>query len=378
MSKRAIRCKLSPTTTMAASLSETCVAFAGACNAILAVAIETGTSNNIELHHLAYRSTRNDFKLSANLAVRAIRRVSQAMTAWKARGAQPKGFRPTSIDYDARIFDYRAKDETVSLTVMDGRIHVPMILGEYQREALKGKKPTAAVVVRSRNVWQINIVVEDKDPAPVDGPPMGVDLGIRNTAATSHGTLHAGSGRQKFKESRNKVRASLQSRNNRCARKVLRRLSGRERRHITWSNHNLSKAIVAEAKDTQSGVIRMERLKDIRQRCKIRNKHTNRMMSGWSFGQLQNFVAYKAARCGIKIEYVDPAYTSQICSSCGVLGKRRGDVFSCTTCGTAHADIQAAVNIAAGGVVRPRRSKPTRTAAGCLDVSHVESKSRRI
>jgi IS605 OrfB family transposase len=363
---------------MTASLSETCAAFADACNAILAVAVKTGVSNNVALQRLTYRNARNDFKLSANLAVRAVRRVSQSMTAWKVRGGKPKEFRPTSIDYDARIFDYRAKDETVSLTVIGGRIHVPLILGDYQRDALTGKKPTAAVVVRAGSAWQINIVVEDKDPPPADGPPMGVDLGIRNTAATSHGTLYSGSSRQKFKNGRNKVRASLQSRNNRCARKVLRRLSGRERRHITWSNHNLSKAIVAEAKDTQSGIIRMERLKDIRQRCKIRNRHTNRMMSGWSFGQLQAFVAYKAARCGIKIEYVDPAYTSQTCAQCGALGKRRGDVFSCTTCGTAHADIQAAMNIAAGGVVRHGRSKPTRTAAKCFDLSHVESKSPRL
>ena len=378
MSKRAIRCKLSPTPTMAASLSATCTVFADACNAILAVAAETGTSNNIELHHLTYRSTRSKFQLSANLAVRAIRRVSQAMTAWKRRGAQPKSFRPTSIDYDARIFDYRPKDETVSLTVMDGRIHVPMILGGYQRAVLKDKKPTAAVVVRFKNAWAINIVVEDEDPEPVGGPPMGVDLGIRNTAATSHGVKHSGADRQKFKEKRNQVRASLQSRNNRCARKALRRLSGRERRRITWENHNLSKAIVAEAKDTQCGTIRMERLTDIRQRCKIRNKHTNRMMSGWSFGELQRFVAYKATRCGIEIEYVEPAYTSQTCASCGAPGTRRGDAFSRSTCGKVHADVNAAVNIAAGGVARPCRGKPSRIAAKCLAVSHVKTKSRRL
>jgi hypothetical protein len=59
------------------------------------------------------------------------------------------------------------------------------------------------------------------------------------------------------------------------------------------------------------------------------------MMSGWSFGQLQAFVAYKAERCGIRIEYVDPAYTSQTCAQCGALGVRRGDLFSCTTCGKA-------------------------------------------
>ena len=83
----------------------------------------------------------------------------------------------------------------------------------------------------------------------------------------------------------------------------------------------------------------MERLRGIRKRCKIFNPHSNRMMSGWSFGQLQALVAYKAERCGIKIAYVDRAYTSQTCAQWGAVGARRGDVFSCTTCGNAHADI---------------------------------------
>ena len=83
--------------------------------------------------------------------------------------------------------------------------------------------------------------------------------------------------------------------------------------------------------------------------------------------------SYKAERCGIKIEYVDPAYTSQTCAQCGALGVRRGDVFSCTTCGHSHADVQAALNIAAGGVARPGRGKPSRIAAKCKSVSHCEN-----
>ncbi|MBU2578282.1 transposase, partial [Patescibacteria group bacterium] len=53
----------------------------------------------------------------------------------------------------------------------------------------------------------------------------------------------------------------------------------------------------------------------------------------------------------IVVEYVDPAYTSQMCATCGELGERRGDVFRCTTCGEFHADTNAAWNIAGGGAV---------------------------
>jgi putative transposase len=51
--------------------------------------------------------------------------------------------------------------------------------------------------------------------------------------------------------------------------------------------------------------------------------------------------------------YVDPAYTSQMCSECGHVDKKnRPDqaTFRCTSCGFAeHADVNAACNIAARG-----------------------------
>lgn len=354
MSKRTIRCKMQPTPTMAEQLTATCEAFAAACNSCLTVAVRDDVSNNIKLHHACYASIRADFGLSANLAVRAVRRVSAAMTAAKKRGKQPREFRPTSIDYDARIFAFREQDETVSLTVLGGRLHVPLVLGDYQRDALKGKRPTAAVVVRRKTRWDIHIVVEDADAAPSGGPAMGVDLGIRYTAATSFGTLHSGAERQQFKADRARIRASLQSKNTRGARAVLRRLSGYERRRIKHENHVLAKRIVSEAQRHECGVVRMEQLSGIRERTKVRNKHLNRMVAGWSFGQLQGFVAYKAQRAGIAAELMDPAYSSKTCSQCGQRGVRRQDVFRCIACGESHADSNAALNLAAGGVAVTR------------------------
>ena len=53
--------------------------------------------------------------------------------------------------------------------------------------------------------------------------------------------------------------------------------------------------------------------------------------------------------------YVDPAYTSQMCSACGHVSKKnRPDqaTFCCTSCRFAeHADVNAARNIAARGVL---------------------------
>jgi len=366
MSKRTIRCQMAPTPIMTTSLQVTCETFAAACNAILAIAVEQNVSNNVKLHHLVYAQIRANFGLSANLAVRAIRRVSAAMHAAKRRKRTPKQFRPTSIDYDARIFDYREADETVSLTTISGRLHIPLVLGNYQRDALRGKRPTAATVVKHGRGWDLHIVVEDEDGPAREGPPMGVDVGIRNTATTSHGTFHEGQTRQAFKAERRKVRASLQSHGTPGAKRVLRRLSGYEARRTKHENHCLAKEIVTEAQRHGCGTIRMEQLTGIRDRTRIWNKHSNRMIGGWSFFQLQNFVEYKATRVGIGFERIDPKYTSKACSRCGALGIRHQDTFRCTACGfVAHADWNGALNIAAGGAVvaQPESARPATPAA---------------
>jgi putative transposase len=367
--------KLRTSPEQADALRRTLVAANAACDYISECACASKMFRQFDLHKICYREVRKRFGLAAQIAVRCISKVADA---YKPDRKTRRTFRPLgSVAYDARILAYNVAKSTASVWSLDGRLSIPFACGKRQHKLLASQKGESDLVFR-RGHWYLLATCAIPDAKPANGPAMGVDLGIRNTAATSHGTRHSGAARQQFKEKRHKVRASLQSRNNRRARKALRRQSGRERRRITWENHNLSKCIVAEAEGTHSGTIRMERLTGIRKRCKVWNKHSSRMVAGWSFGQLQAFVAYKAARSGIKIEYVDPAYTSQVCSQCGALGFRRGDVFSCTTCGKAHSDIQAAVNIAAGGVARPDRGKPTRIAAKCKSVSHVKIKSRRL
>lgn len=351
--KKTIKCKMLPTPTMEQHLNSTLKEFSNCCNAVLQIAVQNKESNNIKIHHLCYKMMRSQFKLSSNLVVRAMRRVSASMVRFKRRGGVPKQFKPTSIDYDARIFAYRHKDESVSVTTTNGRIHVPLILGEYQRKALKDKTPTAATIVKDKKNWFINIVIDETTEASKGTNVLGIDLGINNIASCSTGKLISGKSRKEFKDSRNKIRSSLQSKGTKGSKKVLKRLSGYEKRRIKWDNHNISKQIVKEAIDNNCGTIRMEKLTNIRKRTKTFNKHLNRMVSNWSYGELQSFVEYKAIARGIKVEYVNPAYTSQTCSQCGKLGNRSSDEFTCTTCGISHADINAARNIASGGVCKP-------------------------
>lgn len=111
----------------------------------------------------------------------------------------------------------------------------------------------------------------------------------------------------------------------------MKRLSGRERRYQAWLNHNISKAIIAEAKETQS-FVSIEDLTGIRQRTnqKPRNKTERRRSNSWAFYQLRAFLEYKRIKEGVEMIAINPAYTSQTCHCCLHIGLRSNKSFKCS------------------------------------------------
>jgi IS605 OrfB family transposase len=347
--QRTVVCKMAPTDIHAFALGETVQKYALACDAILKVAVENKTSNKVRLQHLVYHDIRKLFGLSANLTVRAIARVCWAVKAAKKKGKAVKKFRPTSIDYDERIFAYRENEEAVSLTTVNGRIHVPLVLGQFQREALRGTKPTAAKVVLRDRQWFIHIVIEN-DPGQRSNPicAIGVDRGIYNIAVTSEGAFHSGRKAMHIREKFAARRARLQSKGTASAKLALKRLSGRERRFMRNENHRISKAIVAEAV-RKKAVIKLEDLSGIRDRLKRFSRTWNRRVNAWAFRELETMIRYKAELAGVPVESVSAKNTSRECSKCGAVDKtsRSGAHFQCAVCGyRLAADLNAARTVA--------------------------------
>ncbi|MFA7218982.1 MAG: transposase [Synergistaceae bacterium] len=148
-----------------------------------------------------------------------------------------------------------------------------------------------------------------------------------------------------------KIRAHLQEKG---AKKKLKRIRKREKNIIKDINHKTSRKIVEIAKDNKCGIA-LEDLKGIR-----KGKRSNKInktgesfkssINSWEFYQLQTMIEYKAKICGIPLVYVDPKYTSQKCSKCGLIAKnnRKQKKYTCTECGHVdHADANAAFNISA-------------------------------
>ncbi|MBC8171532.1 MAG: IS200/IS605 family element transposase accessory protein TnpB, partial [Anaerolineae bacterium] len=132
--------------------------------------------------------------------------------------------------------------------------------------------------------------------------------------------------------------------------------AGRQYRFQKDTNHVIAKQLVKIARDTKRS-IRVEDLTHIRARTTVRGKANRAKHSNWAFAQLQAFLAYKARLNGVKLERVDPRYTSQRCFGCGHIAaanRRSQAEFQCCACGhTVHADVNAAKNIAFWAAVNP-------------------------
>ncbi len=357
-------CKLNPSKKMAQKIESTLEAFANACNYANHNVKPTITSKTT-IQNIVYQTIREQFNLSANLAVRACGRVGANRKTAKHKKKPLKDFKPTSADYDARIFAFREKDWTVSITLVGGREHIPIVVGNYQKGKLFGKKPTSAQLCKHRDGnYYIHIQIKDDTPEPIDSNNViGVDFGRTDLAVTSDGKKWSGKEIREVRDKYSRVRASLQKRSSkgtrssrRRCRQLLKRLSGRERRFQRHVNHLISKTIILDAKESNS-LIAIEDLTGIRERTnqQPRNKTERRHSNTWAFYQLRTFLDYKGLIHGIEVVPVPPRYSSQTCHCCLHIGLRAGKKFKCTNnnCGWhGDADFNASnVLSIIGGVV---------------------------
>lgn len=354
-------CKLQPLSFQVAKIEATLKAFADSCN-YANQQVKASITSKTTIQMKVYDQLREKFGLSANLAVRACARVGANRKTAKHKGKPVRTFKPTSVDYDARIFAFREKDLTVSLTLIGGREHIPMQLGNYQVGKLKGRKPTAAQLCKHRDgQYYIHIQLKDEMPEPMQSKHViGVDFGRRDIAVTSKGDKWDGQQIKDIRDKFAKVRSSVQAKGTKGAKRLLKRLSGRERRYQTWLNHNISRRIIDDAKTNDSSIA-IENLRAIRERTnkQPRNKIERRRSNAWAFFQLRTFLEYKGLQAGVKVIAVPPQYTSQTCHQCLHIGLRSDKRFRCGYCHwSGDADLNGAnvISLLGSSVIRPERA----------------------
>lgn len=341
--------KLQPTPEQHDLLLRTLEEANAACNWISQEAYREKVFKQFSLHKIVYRPARERFNLSAQMVVRAIAKVAQAykISARKQRGFKQHGAFP----FDNRILSFKLDKREVSIWTLTGRARIPFLCSDRAFELLQGDRGEADLCfIRGEFYLFVACTVETPEPIDVDGA-LGVDLGLINVATDSDGAQYSGAHVVSIRERRHRQRKRLQAKGTKSAKRVLRRLSGRETRFMTNVNHTISKQLVQKAQCT-GRALALEDLSGIRNRVKARRTQRRRLHS-WAFHQLGGFVQYKAALAGVPVVFVNPAYTSQTCSSCGHVSRTNRpsqDTFLCVQCSfSANADVNAAVNISVLG-----------------------------
>lgn len=207
-----------------------------------------------------------------------------------------------------------------------------------------GPNQIKRVWVREGNELYFTFLFEIKEASNrAAGKTVGLDRGIINTIATSEGELYSGKSLRKNKRKHLYLKRKLQAKGTRSAKRLLKALSGKEKRFSNNFLHCLAKKL---ANDPDVSIYVLENLTKIK--SKKYNKKSNKVVSNWGFKQFEMLLKYKAEASGVKINFVDARFTSQICSCCGMIDKqaRNKGLYNCSRCKLLiNSDINAAINI---------------------------------
>ncbi len=343
--------QLKPTTHQAQLLKATLERANAACNAISDYAWEHEIFKAFALQKVLYSAIRDEFDLSAQMVVRCLAKVGDA---YKLDKASKRHFKEHgSIAYDERILKYRTEKQVVSIWVLPGRETIPYVCGNHQAELLKHPKGESDLVYH-RGKWYLLATCEISEPTPeqIDSW-LGVDRGLVNLATDKQGNIYQGARVEKKRRFYARRRQTLSKVGTKSAKRKLKKMRDKQSRFQKDVNHCIAKELVLRAKRTKQGIA-VEDLTGINLRTRVR-REDRAQRGNWSFDQLGDFIQYKAALYGVPYVEVDPRYTSQRCSACGHTEKANRvsqAEFLCRSCGyTAHADVNAAVNISVLAIV---------------------------
>ena len=218
-----------------------------------------------------------------------------------------------------------------------------------------------AVIRRSGKRWYTIITYRLEDwVAPDNGRSIGVDCNVRQVA-DSGGEIHRTPDLARLEAKERRHRRALSRKKNGSRRRAnARRKVTRAARRVKMARrnwqHQVSRRIVrkgstvvVEALHTRGMTASAKGTVDEPGRNVKAKAGLNREILATGWGSLCSMLEYKAK----ELVAVNPAYTSQTCSACGVAdaGSRRSQAeFRCVACGHAqNADINAARNILASG-----------------------------
>jgi putative transposase len=228
-----------------------------------------------------------------------------------------------------------------------------LVLSKIGRLAVRWSRPlegTLKTVTISREVdgWYVCFSCADAPIklSPTTGREAGIDLGLEAFATLSNGTriFHPDWYRQAeraLKTAQRRVsRRTKGSNRRRKAVTLLAKAHQMVRRQRQDFHHKTALALVRENDTVYHEGLQVRNM--------VRNHHLAKSISDAGWAAFLSILSFKAACAGRRVIAVNPAFTSQTCSGCGVMVQKGLSVrwHSCPDCGTSlHRDHNAAKNI---------------------------------
>ena len=217
---------------------------------------------------------------------------------------------------------------------------------------------TITITQRGRRLWVNLTYAIEHEPLQAGDSAVGLDMGVLDRVALSTGERLGRRSKPNHKLRRAQQRMSRcrkGSRRWKQRRAVLANAQDRERIRNRNECHRITTDLVS-----RFGLIAMEDLPIKNMTASAagtlenpevgvaRKRGLNRIVTEQTWGIIRRQLTYKAAWAGRQLVAIDPKFTSQRCSGCGVVSAahRRRKRYDCAECGmTEDADINAARNI---------------------------------
>ena len=209
-------------------------------------------------------------------------------------------------------------------------------------------RPRRSRSLNEADGWYVSISCAEvpTHPLPTTGQETGIDLGIEAFATLADGTRILTPGcyrkaeRYLAKCQRRMSRRKKGSHRRRRAVDLLAKAHQTVRRQRQDFHHKTALALVRENDTIYHEELRVANM--------VRNHHLAKSIADAGWGAFLTILAFKAESAGKQVIGVDPAFTSQTCSGCGVLVAKGLSVrwHNCPDCGASlHRDHNAARNI---------------------------------
>ena len=323
--------------------------------------------NKNEVQKVIYNTIREKFNLKSQMTISCIRSVIARYKTVKTQMARrpykyqdqntgewyrevrdlnwlhkPISFNRPQVDLQRnRDWSYLTSGQ-LSINTLDGRVKVDPICRGFNQYLDGTWKFGLAKLLKSSGKWYLHISatkeVTDFNKQTVKHV-VGLDRGLR-FLATSYDeqgktAFFDGQAIMRKRAKYQKLRATLQAKGTKSAKRRLKKLSGRENRWISDVNHCLSKTLVQ--KYGANTLFVLENLNGVSFERTDLPKALRNQNKSWAFYQLEQFLTYKAHLHNSEVVEVSAKYTSQRCPKCGVIKKDNRNhekhEYHCDNCG---------------------------------------------